>query len=313
MKVFYSDHFLVPLPQNHRFPMPKYARLRQRVLESGLIASQDWQPSEAASDEQLMRVHEPEYLEKLVRGSLSDKEMRRIGFPWSAELVERSRRSVGGTIGACRAALLDEYAANLAGGTHHAYPDHGEGFCVFNDVAVAARAMQAESRANRVVILDLDVHQGNGTAAVFAQDSSVYTLSVHGAKNFPFHKEVSDLDIPLPDGCQDEQFLQAVRSGVERAVEQARADLAIYIAGADPYSNDQLGRLKVTKAGLAERDKIVLHACRKAILPVAIVMGGGYAKDIAETVEIHLQTIRIAVEMGKKGETPARPITEVST
>ncbi len=293
MKIFYSDHLLVSLPDGHRFPMPKYGLLHQRVVAARL-PEVELSPAGPASDEQLLRVHTPEYLDKVLRGQLDGREMRRIGFPWSPQLVQRSRYAVGGTIDACRAALQDGWGANLAGGTHHAYAEHGEGYCVFNDVAVAARAMQAERRAQRIVFLDLDVHQGNGSAAIFADDPSVFTFSVHGAKNFPFHKEKSDLDIALPDGSSDDVFLDAVRSGVPEAIRQARAGLAIYIAGADPYVDDRLGRLAMTKAGLAQRDRLVFDHCSKAGLPVAIVMGGGYARQVEDVVDIHLQTLRIA-------------------
>ncbi len=259
MKVFYSDHLLVPLPAGHRFPMPKYARLHQCVSEAK-IPGVELVASSAASNEQIGRVHNAEYLHHLLSGALTEREMRRIGFPWSPELVVRSRYAVGGTIDACRAALMEGLAVNLAGGTHHAYPDHGEGYCVFNDVAIAARAMQFERRASRVVILDCDVHQGNGTAMIFAGDPTVFTFSVHGAKNFPFHKEHSDLDIALPDGSGDEAFLEAVKAGVCQAVELARADLAIYIAGADPFEGDRLGRLAMTKAGLARARSLGIGA-----------------------------------------------------
>jgi acetoin utilization deacetylase AcuC-like enzyme len=296
VKAYYADNFVLPLPDGHRFPIEKYSRLRQRVQASGLIAEGDLQQAEPASNEQLLRAHTPEYLQKVVQGKLSEKEIRRIGFPWSLELVERSRRSVGGTLAACRAALQDGMAANLAGGTHHAYPDHGEGFCVFNDVAVAALAMQAEGRVRRLVIIDCDVHQGNGTAAIFNGNESVFTFSIHGAKNFPFHKETGDLDIALPDSCEDEAYLQALAFGLEASLDRAGADMAIYIAGADPYLGDRLGRMSVSKAGLLERDQMVLAACQAAGLPVAIVMGGGYSPNVDDIVDIHFQTIQLAVE-----------------
>jgi acetoin utilization deacetylase AcuC-like enzyme len=249
---------------------------------------------EAASDAQLLRVHHPDYLEKIICGTLTDREMRRIGLPWSPELVKRSRCSVGGTIAACRAALTDGIAASLSGGTHHAFPDHGAGYCIFNDVAVAIRAMQAEGRAQRIVIVDCDVHQGDGTAAIFAGDSSVFTFSIHGAKNFPLRKERSDLDVELPDHTADADYLDALEVGLERSLALACADLAIYIAGADPFVGDTLGRLALTKAGLAARDRLVFDQCRDAGLPVAVVMGGGYAKDIHDTVEIQAETVKIA-------------------
>jgi len=296
MRAFYSDHLLVPLPHGHRFPMPKYALLHEAVRKAhipGLALC----VSSPAGEEQILQIHTREYYTKVITGDLSARETRRIGFPWSPEFVVRSVYSVGGTIDACRAASEDGIAANLAGGTHHAYPDHGEGYCVFNDVAVAARTMQAEERARRVVILDCDVHQGNGSAAIFAGDPTVFTFSIHGAKNFPFHKENGDLDIALPDGSGDEAFLEAVFTGVPQAVERAQADLAIYIAGADPYFEDRLGRLAMTKDGLWERDRWVLSYCRASGLPVAVVMGGGYAREVEDVVAIHLQTIRTAAEL----------------
>jgi len=296
VKIYYTDRIALPLPEGHQFPADKYMLLRQKLIEAGLTTSSELMLSEPANNEQILLVHNPDYVAKILKGELTEKETRRIGFPWSLQLVERSRRSVGGTIAACRAALEDGLSANLGGGTHHAYPDHGEGYCVFNDVAIAARAMQAESSARRIVILDCDVHQGNGTAAIFASDSTVFTFSIHGEKNFPFHKEQSDIDIALPDGSGDEIYLEALQSGVQSAIDLAYADLAVYIAGADPFAGDRLGRLALTKAGLDERDRQVLNACQRAGLPVAIVLGGGYARKIEDIIDIHLQTIRLAVE-----------------
>lgn len=294
MKAFYSDVFVLPLPEGHRFPMTKYARLRERALAEGILPPEALCLPDAATDEQILRAHDADYLHRVQHGLLNPKEIRRIGFPWSPEMVERSRRSSGATIAACRAAFDDGIAVNMAGGTHHAFRDHGEGYCVFNDSAIAARAMQAEGRARRVVILDCDVHQGNGTAAILAGDRSVFTFSVHGAKNFPFHKECSDLDVELPDGTDDTLYLEAVEEGTRRALAQAGADIAIYLAGADPYSGDRLGRMNVSMAGLAERDRIVLGLCRDYSLPVTVTMAGGYARDVEDIVTIHLQTVRTA-------------------
>lgn len=298
MKVYYSDHLIIPLPEGHRFPMPKYARLHQRVRAAALPGV-ELLASAPASDDQLRLAHDAEYVRNVIEGGLTEKEMRRIGFPWSPELAVRSRYSVGGSIETCRAALADGLAANLAGGTHHAYPEHGEGYCVFNDVAVSARVMGAEGRARRIVVIDLDVHQGNGTAAIFAGDPQVFTFSVHGAKNFPFHKEQSDLDLALPDGSDDDAFLSAVRAGLPQATQRSQADLAIYIAGADPFHADRLGRLGMTKAGLLERDRMVFEHCCQLGLPVAIVMGGGYARQVDDVVDIHFQTIRLAAEFAR--------------
>ena len=297
MKIFYHDHFAFPLPEGHRFPMPKYALLRQRVAAADIIPEEDLTPGPAATDQQLTRAHTAEYVDRVQHGQLTEREIRQIGFPWSPGLVERSRRSVGSTIAACRAALEEGFAVNLAGGTHHAGPDYGQGFCVFNDSAVAARAMLAEGLAQRVVILDCDVHQGNGTAEIFANDPTVFTFSIHGAKNFPFRKKPSDLDVALADDADDPIYLDALENGVNRAIESAAADLAIYLAGADPYAGDRLGRLAVTKRGLAERDRFVLTACATAGLPVAIAMAGGYGKNIDDTVDIHFQTVSLAAEM----------------
>lgn len=282
--------------------MKKYALLRQRVAEDGRILGREMLVPAPASDDQIRLVHTADYLTRVTQGLLSEKEQRRIGFPWSPGMVERSRRSVGGTIAAGRAALLEGYAANLAGGTHHAYPDHGEGYCVFNDTAIAARVLQAEGRARQILIVDCDVHQGNGTAAIFANDPTVFTFSIHGAKNFPFHKETSDLDIALPDGCDDAAFLEALRGGLIQALRQAEANLAFYIAGADPFAGDRLGRMALTKAGLAERDWLVFDFCRRASLPVAVVMGGGYAKQVEDTVDIHFQTIQLAARFAAESQ-----------
>jgi acetoin utilization deacetylase AcuC-like enzyme len=301
MKIFLSDHVALPLPQGHRFPAEKYSRLRQRVVEACLVSPQNLIVCEPATVEQLLRVHTPDYVQRVLQGLLTEKEVRRTGFPWSPELVERSLRSVGGTIAACRAALDESIAVNLAGGTHHAYPDHGEGYCVFNDVAVAARAMQAENRASRILFIDLDVHQGNGSAAIFAGDNSVFTFSVHGAKNFPFHKEISSLDIALPDKTGDDRFLEAVSQGTQTALERAHADLAIYLAGADPFEGDTLGRMAVSKEGLVERDRIVFELCTQYGLPVAVVMAGGYARNIDDTVDIQFNTVRMAAKLRGNG------------
>ena len=292
MDAYYADEFVLPLPPGHRFPMAKYARLRERVaLELPQVRLH---VPAAATDEELLRVHTAAYLQHLVAGTLERNAARRIGFPWSDAMVERARRSVGGTLGAARAALEHGTAANLAGGTHHAYPDGGEGFCVFNDVAVSIRALQAAGAVARAVVLDCDVHQGNGTAATFAGDATVFTLSVHAERNYPFRKEVSSLDIGLPDGAGDDEFLAAVERGTRAALALAHADAAWYIAGADPYEGDRLGRLAVSKAALAQRDELVLGLCRAAGVPVVVTMGGGYAHDVEDIVDIHFATIRAA-------------------
>ncbi len=297
MKIFRTDEFVLPLPEGHRFPITKYGLLRQRVEAAGITQPDGLCLAPAATDDEILRVHTVEYLRRVKQGELTDKELRRIGFPWSPQMVERSRRSSGATIAAARAALLDGMAANLAGGTHHAFPDRGEGYCVLNDAAIAARAVQAEGRVKRVVIIDCDVHQGNGTAKIFEQDPTVFTFSIHGAKNFPFRKETSDLDVALPDGADDAIYLAALREALPGVLERAQADLAIYLAGADPYFDDAFGRMKLTKPGLLERDRFVLESCRALDLPVAITMAGGYAKRAEDTADIHFQTVQLAAEM----------------
>lgn len=297
MKLFYTDHFVLPLPEGHRFPMRKYALLRERVVASGLFGPEELCVPDAATDDQLRLAHTAEYLARLTAGQLTDREIRRIGFPWSPQMVERSRRSVGATIAACRAALADGLAANLAGGTHHAGPDHGEGFCVFNDVAVAARGMQAEGRARRVAIVDCDVHQGNGTAAILAGDRSIYTFSIHAEKNFPFRKSPSDLDIGLEAGIGDAEYLDVLEEALWRVLAQAGADLVIYLAGADPFVGDRLGHLALSKEGLLARDRLVLETCQREGLPVAVVMAGGYAPNLDDIADIHFNTLRLAAEL----------------
>lgn len=297
MKVFYSDHFVLPLPEGHRFPMVKYSMLRERVAESGVCGAGELRVAEPVSDREILRAHHPDYLERVVSGTLTEKEIRRIGFPWSPRMVERSRRASGGTLGACLAALEDGLAANLAGGTHHAFADRGEGYCVLNDSAIAARAVQDAGLVERVLVVDTDVHQGNGTAAILREDPSVFTFSIHGAKNFPFHKEESDLDAALPDGADDTEFLTALEAGLEAALDAAEAQLAIYLAGADPFVDDRLGRLAVTKRGLAERDRLVLEACRDRGIPVALTMAGGYARNVEDTVDVHFQSVRRAADL----------------
>lgn len=294
MRLFYTDVFVLPLPAGHRFPMEKYARLRQRLLASGDFSEGDFHLPPAASDEELARAHDLDYIRQVSDGSLPERMQKAIGFPWSEGMVERSRRSAGATLAACRAALADGVAANLAGGTHHAFRDRGEGFCVFNDAAVAARAMQAEGRAERILIVDCDVHQGNGTASILRGDDSVFTFSIHGARNFPFTKENSDLDIELPDACSDEAYLQQLDHGLATAFDLARPQLVIYLAGADPYADDRLGRLALSMDGLAERDRRAFARCRQAGIPAAIAMAGGYARQIDDTVTIHANTIRLA-------------------
>ena len=293
MLAYYSDHYVLPLPAGHRFPMAKYRLLRERVAEG--LPGVRFAEAPAASDAELCMAHTPAYVSAVAEGCLSTAEQREIGFPWSPAMVERSRRSVGATLAAARSALQEGVAGNLAGGTHHAGAERGSGFCVFNDLAVATRVLQGEGAVQRVAIVDLDVHQGNGTAAIFRGDASVFTLSLHGAKNFPFRKEAGDLDVDLPDGCRDADYLEALDAALSELWQRfGTPDLAFYLAGADPHEGDRLGRLKLSAEGLAERDRRVFAACRTRGVPVAFAMGGGYGTVIEDTVAVQLATWRAA-------------------
>ena len=298
MKAFYTDHFVLPLPAGHRFPMEKYSRLRDFV---GELTGVELIEAPAASDTQILYAHDPSYLIKVIEGKLSPQEQKEIGFPWSEKMVERSRRSAGATVAAAKMALNEGIAINLAGGTHHAYRDMGSGFCVFNDSAIAARALQKEIRSNlKVAIIDLDVHQGNGTASILENDPTIFTLSIHGENNFPFKKEVSDLDLGLADGCDDSTYLNALTESLNELGDRFKTDFVIYLAGADPHEDDRLGRLKLSKEGMRLRDEAVLAYALDRKLPLAISMAGGYGKEIGSTVDLHFQTIKTALQFQKK-------------
>ena len=302
MRAFHSDQFVLPLPAGHTFPMAKYRLLREAVQQT--VPEIRIQEALPATDGELALAHDPAWIGAVVDGSTTPAQQREIGFPWTPQMVERSRRSVGASIAAARCALLEGegVAANLAGGTHHAYAHKGSGYCVFNDVAVAARLMQAEWHRQRrsllrVLVIDLDVHQGNGTASIFQGDDSVFTLSMHGAKNFPFRKETSDLDVELPDGCTDEAYLAALDDALQevgRRMVGSPPGLAFYLAGADPHENDRLGRLKISTQGLAERDRRVLGWLHERRVPVALSMAGGYGRDLDVTVQIQARTLELA-------------------
>ena len=294
MKAFYCDHFVLPLPEGHKFPMAKYARLRERIVGEGLVEPGDLCEAMPASWDDLALVHTGEYLRDVECGTVPRETQRRIGFPWSPQMVERARRSVGATIHAARAALEEGTAANLAGGTHHAFADRGEGFCVFNDVAVASRVLLRDGLARRIVVIDTDVHQGNGTAAIFAAEPAVFTFSMHGAHNFPFRKEISDLDVTLDDGTGDEDYLARLAQHLPQVLDSHRPDVAFYVSGADPYEGDRLGRLKLTIEGLQRRDAFVFDQCHSRRIPVVVTMAGGYAPDIDAVVTSHANTIREA-------------------
>ena len=309
MLTYYSDQFVLPLPDGHRFPMAKYRMLRDRIAaELPAIALHE---APAATEGELALVHTPAYIDSILQGTAEPAVLREIGFPWSPAMAERALRSVGATVAAARSALVAGVAANLAGGTHHAYAHKGGGFCVFNDLAVAARVMQAEWGRSRnldgsrrsplqVAVIDLDVHQGNGTASVFQGDDSVFTLSLHGEKNFPFRKEASDLDIGLPDGCTDAEYLITLDHALQELEHRFSADLVFFLAGADPHEGDRLGRLKLTAAGLHARDQRVLDWCLDRRLPVVITMGGGYGHDLEQTVAVQMQTYTLAAAYAQR-------------
>jgi acetoin utilization deacetylase AcuC-like enzyme len=319
-----SARYVIPLPSGHRFPIEKYERLRQRVVADGLIAAEHLHEPGRVSRDALLLVHTPRYVDSIDRGTLTPDEQRRIGFPWSPALVERSYRSAGGTCEAAGAALRRGVAVNLAGGTHHAFADHGEGFCVFNDVAIAIRMLQRDGRIARAAVIDLDVHQGNGTHAIFAGDESVFTFSMHGGRNYPFRtpptaadaaapvadpapavaspafglRVAGDLDIDLPDGTGDAEYLGLLADALPRVLSASAPDLVIYIAGADPHEGDRLGRMRLTFAGLERRDAMVIESCREIGVPVAVVIGGGYGRDIGDTVSVHRNTVGVAASFG---------------
>jgi len=297
MKLFYTDIFVLPLPVGHHFPMEKYSMLRERIAAAGIVDEKLFYIPRTATDDELSLAHDQLYISKIINNTLSSKELRRLGLPWTKQLVERSRRSSGATIDACMEAVENGLGINLAGGTHHAFREHGEGYCVFNDSAIAAKTMIREGRVKKVVIFDCDVHQGNGTAAILSDDKDIFTFSIHGRKNFPHDKETSDLDIALEDNTSDTLYLKMLSNGINQAIEASNPDLVIYLAGADPYEDDKFGRLALTKQGLAERDNMVFEFCRKAGLPIAVTMAGGYARDVEDTVDIHFQTVKNAICM----------------
>ncbi len=294
MLIYSASHFVLPLPATHRFPMRKYALLHERIAAR---APEFLRIPAAVENAELANAHSTDYIAAVAAGMLAPSSLRQIGFPWSPTMVERSRRSAGATLGACREALASGCGINLAGGTHHAHRDHGAGFCVFNDAAVAIRTLQADGRIERALVIDLDVHQGDGTAAIFAEDPAVFTFSMHGRGNFPFVKAASSLDIELADGTEDGEYLTILSLALAQVLSGPKTDLVIYLAGADPYVGDRLGRLALSKRGLATRDRRVLQTLRDNGVPVAIVMAGGYADNIEDVVEIHATTVEIALTM----------------
>ena len=291
MNIYYSDPFTFPLPPQHSFPAEKYRLLRARVERWPAATGVDLLLAPRATEEELLLVHDARYLASFAAGDLDDDAMKRIGFPWSPELVERSLRSCGGTVAAARHAARAGRAAYLAGGTHHARAASGAGYCVYNDCAVGARVIQREAGVARVLIVDTDVHQGDGTAAIFDGDPDVFTLSIHGDQNFPAAKAQSDLDVALPTNTGDDVYLAALRHAFEEALDRARPEFVFYLSGADAFVGDRFGRLALSKAGLRQRDALVLGEIRRRGLPHVTVMGGGYGKDIRDSVDVYEATV----------------------
>ena len=291
MHVFYTPRYYANIGDGHIFPIRKFELVRDRLLAEGTLHPDEIFAPTPATLEQVRLVHTDDYVSRLCAGTLTAKELRRLGLPWSESLVQRSFYATGGTIAAARAALLDGYGSNLAGGTHHSFADRGEGFCVLNDVAVAIRVLRSEGLIQRAAIVDCDVHQGNGTATIFAHDTDTFTFSVHGANNYPLFKAQSSLDVELPDGTTDREYLACLNDHLP-AVFATEPEIIFYLAGADPYEGDKLGRLALTLAGLRQRDECVLRDCYEREVAVVTVMSGGYGKDINDTVEIHCNTIR---------------------
>ena len=293
MLVFYSPRYYADIGEGHVFPIRKFELVRDRLLREGTLAAGEIIEPYPAAIEDVLLVHTEDYVTRLRAGALTERELKRLGLPWSKALVRRSFLATSGTIGAARAALKDGVASNLAGGTHHAFADRGEGFCVLNDVAVADRVLLRDRLVRRAGVVDLDVHQGNGTATIFEGDPAVFTFSMHGAKNYPLQKARSSLDVNLADGTGDDEYLETLARHLP-AVFAHGPDLVFYLGGADPYAGDKLGRLGLSVAALRARDELELAECRRRGVPVATVMSGGYAADISDTVEIHCNTVRAA-------------------
>ncbi len=292
MKVFYADIYVLPLPPGHRFPIQKYRMVREALLSEGVLRSDELIIPQAATSDIIKLAHTAEYVDAIYDGTVDRLIMRRIGFPWSSELVIRAFTIVGGALASAQEALRAGIAGNLAGGTHHALPNAGEGFCVFNDLAVVALYLLKQGLVRRVAIVDLDVHQGNGNAAILGGRDDVYILSMHGAKNYPFRKVPSTEDIDLPDNTEDEEYLRLLKPALERVVAW-KPDIVLYQAGVDPLKEDTLGRLSLSMNGLARRDQLVFEACQTHGIPLSLAMGGGYAQPIDQTVQAHVQTYRL--------------------
>ena len=296
MRAFYTSRYYAQIGDTHIFPIRKFELVRDKLLAEGTLELSEIHEPSPASVEDVLLVHTKDYITRLREGLLTDKEIRRLGLPWSESLVQRSFYAVGGTISASLQSLDEGYASNLAGGTHHAFADRGEGFCVLNDVAIAIRTLRARGLIQRAAIVDCDVHQGNGTATIFANDPDTFTFSMHGANNYPLFKAASSLDVELPDGTNDQQYMDVLWRSLE-IVFAFKPEVVFYLAGADPFERDKLGKLALTIEGLRERDKMVVSACFDREVPVTTVMSGGYGKRIEDTVEIHCNTIRSVKEV----------------
>jgi len=301
VRVAFSPGYYVELPATHRFPMGKYPLLHQILIRDGVISPNDVHESDEAEWGDLQLVHTPEYLSDLAHGTLSPTAVRRLGLPWLPGMLRRSRLAVGGTLFAARTALTDGVAGNLAGGTHHAFADRGEGFCVLNDVAIAIRALRRDGAIRRALVVDLDVHQGNGTADVLSGDAGAFTFSMHGQKNYPFRKMQSSRDVGLPDSMSDEAYMAELERHLAQSLRESRPDIAFYLAGVDVVAGDRFGRLNLTADGLARRDRHVLTTLRDAGVPVAIVLSGGYAQTVERTAELHSTVFREARRVHRCG------------
>ncbi len=294
LKLFHSDRFVPPLPEAHRFPIQKYQLIREQLLYEGTIEPHQLEESEPLPEAYALAVHHPDYWQRFLGTELSPREVRRVGFPQSAQLVDRSRRSSMGTFQAAFHALEHGIGMNIAGGTHHAYRDRGEGFCLLNDIAISASCLLDQGHVKQILIIDLDVHQGNGTAKIFHDEPRVFTFSMHGQDNYPLRKERSDLDIPLKTGTADALYLKLLQTQLSRLIDQVQPDLIYYQAGVDVLATDRLGKLALSRQGCQQRDATVMEACARQEIPLVVAIGGGYSARLADTVEAHVNTFRTA-------------------
>lgn len=297
LKIFHSDRFVPPLPAGHRFPISKYQLIREQLLYEGSVEAEQLEESGPIEEAHILLVHQPGYWQRMRDLQLEARAVRRMGFPQSAQLVERSRRSCQGTLSAALHALNHGIGMNIAGGTHHAYPTHGEGFCLLNDIAISSRYLIQTGLAQQILVVDLDVHQGNGTAAIFEQQERVFTFSMHGRDNYPLRKERSDLDIPLPTGMGDNDYLNLLQQQLPQLIERVKPDFIFYQAGVDVLATDKLGKLSLSKRACKTRDRIVMQQSWKYQIPLCVSIGGGYSLRLADTVDAHANTFRAAIEV----------------